>query len=175
MDIRAPIVVLLVVIIYLLHRQQSRQDFYVVEHLGYDLVFKEHVSAAFTRVTAERGPLIGGCSESFSDFGAAKAAFDRFEGMSWGSLNVESVNHIYVVTGSRPFLMFPTDDKPRGTPIHTTPYSDLSARRKEACEEHRLGIENDRYAAELRQHLSAGGSISDAPPPPSHEGPLLTR
>jgi hypothetical protein len=156
----SPTTILLAVIIFLLYRQQSGRDFYTVEHLSYDLVFNAHPN----HVSAKPGPMFAGRSESFSDFGAAKAYFDYLEGMTSGYHTVESVTHMYVVSGScKPPPSFPKDDKFRGPRIHTTPYSDIHARRKLACEEHRMGIEHDRYVAKLRQNLSAGEEISDAP------------
>src|SRR5215469_8780207 len=92
--------ILLVVVIFLLWRQQSRRDFYVVQHLGYDLVFKEY--STVTYVTADRGPLIGGYSRSFSDFGAAKAFFEHIEKPSPTNHTTEEVNSVYVVRGRKP-------------------------------------------------------------------------
>jgi hypothetical protein len=100
-NIRAPSAILLLVIIFLLWRRKSRRDFYVVRHLGFDLVFNEHPGASY--VTAARGPLIGGFSESFSEFGAAKAFFDRIERPSMGG--TEEVNQIFVVRGRKPLSM----------------------------------------------------------------------
>jgi hypothetical protein len=136
-----PITVLLVAIVSLLWRHQSRRDFYVVQHLNYDLVFEGHQAAHGLRVTAKRGPLIGGFSESFSDFGAARAYFDHLEDPA--GRPPEEVNHLYVVRGRKPpptsSLTHPvTDDKPLlWVWIQSTPYSDLSARRREACEEYK--------------------------------------
>jgi hypothetical protein len=122
--------------------QAQLRGFYTVEHLAYDLVLKEYPgSHGTTRVMAERGPMFAGRSDSFSDYGAAKAYFDYLEGMDpgVGCRGVESVNLVYVVTGGcKPPPIFPKDDKPRGILIHATPFSEVLARRKEACEEHGL-------------------------------------
>ena len=89
--------VLLAVIAFLLWRQQRQREFYVVQHIGYDLAFKEY--STVTYVTAERGPLIGGYSRSFSDFGAAKAFFEHIEEPSPRGHTTEEVHSVYVVRG----------------------------------------------------------------------------
>jgi hypothetical protein len=81
--------------------QQRRRDFYAVQHLGYDLVFKEHPGARLY-VTAERGPLIRGYSRSFSDFGAAKAYFEHIEELSPPNHTTEEISSVYVVRGRKP-------------------------------------------------------------------------
>ena len=134
----------------LLASQQGR-DFYVVQHLGYDLVFKEHRTVTY--VTADRGPLIGGYSRSFSDFGAAKAFFEHIEGSVSSSLTTEEVNHIYLVRGRKPpdesFLgkayavstrlggRVVTEVEPPGELIMGSPFSMTLAHRRAACEEYR--------------------------------------
>jgi hypothetical protein len=143
MTLWVPSILLLVIIILLWRR--SQRDFYVVQHLGYDIVFEEHASVTY--VTADRGPLIGGNTTSFMDFGAAKAFFDHLEGMGNSSTSTytEEVNRIYVVRGYRlpssgNSLTAPkafTDDKPFGVLIQTTPFSDILAHRKEASQEYR--------------------------------------
>jgi hypothetical protein len=119
--------------------QPKNRDFYVVRHLCYDLVFTEHPGVSY--VTAKRGPLAGGHTHSFSDFGAAKAFFDHLEGMGGGWDSVEEVNEICVVSGRRPppentFTRGFTD-KPLGVLVQKTPYSVNLSRRKEACDERR--------------------------------------
>ena len=143
--------ILLTSITFLLWRQQRQRDFYVVWHLGYDLVFKEHPGVNY--VTAKRGPLIGGYSRSFSDFGAAKAFFEHIEEPSAPDRTKEEVSSVCVVRGCKPpdesFLgkayegstsfvgRVVTEVKPPGSEIMRTPFSVTLDHRRAACEEHR--------------------------------------
>jgi hypothetical protein len=143
--------ILLTAITFLLWRQQRQRDFYVVCHLGYDLVFKEHPGVNY--LTADRGPLIAGCSRSFSEFGAAKAFFEHIEEPSPPNHTTEEVNSVYVVRSRKPpnesFLgrayegrtsfvgRVVTEVKPPGSEIMRTPFSVTLDHRRAACEERR--------------------------------------
>ena len=85
-----------------LFRHRSPRDFYVVQHLGYDLIFEERPGAHGLQVTAKRGPLIGGFSESFSDFGAAKAYFDRLENRRHRGVPRKRATYTWSVVASLP-------------------------------------------------------------------------
>jgi hypothetical protein len=157
------ILVPVLVIIFLLWRQQSRQDFYVVHHLTYDLIFKE--PTRFGGMMAERGPLWQVYTRSFSDFDAAKTFFELMERVAdmaeAGAMEVE--NTLYVVRGRKPrSVFFIRPVKPRHVPafelrarriidpegpnktatdrkiwvrLQTTSSSDIHAHRAKACEE----------------------------------------
>jgi hypothetical protein len=114
-------------------------------------VLKEY--STVTYVTADRGPLVGGYSRSFSDFGAAKAFFEHIEEPSPAGHTTEEVNSVYVVRGRKPpdesFLgkayadstslggRVVTEVKPPGLLIMRTPFSVTFDHRRAACEEHR--------------------------------------
>lgn len=132
------------------YAQTLLSEGYVVRHLGYDLVFKEHPGVTY--VTADRGSLIGGYSRSFSDFGAAKAFFEHIDKGSSSNFTEEE-NHIYVVRGRKPpnesFIgkayaggtnlggRVVTEVERPGELIMRTPLSVTSAHRTQACEEYR--------------------------------------
>lgn len=143
---------LLVLVIFLLSYQTFRKrDFYVVEHILYDLNFIETPgSYGRPRVRVERGPMLAhGCrSVGFCDYAAAKASFDHQEASHRGdplSGGSESIHRIYVVSAWRkPKSTLLKDDKYRQhTLLDQTPYPAMFADRKEAAEEHVLRIENE--------------------------------
>jgi hypothetical protein len=106
----APTLALLILIIFLLWRQQSRRDFYVVQHLTYDLIFQEpsifRGTSSLPYVTAERGPLWQVYTPSFSDFGAAKTFFEHMDVGTDPIAAMEVENNLYVVRGRKPRSVF---------------------------------------------------------------------
>jgi len=160
-DVYSPTPILLTMIVFLLFYQQlRRRDFYMVEHLTYDLQFIESPSSyGKTNVRIERGPMLDqACrSEGFMDYAAAKASFDYQEDLHNGdlmSMGTESIHRIYVVSALRkPASALLKDDKFRGPLLHYTPHQIMYARRKEAREDRQL---KPRFKRGLSSALSIG-------------------
>jgi hypothetical protein len=157
---------LLVVIVFLLLYQQFRKrDFYVVEHLLYDLNFIESSgSHGRPNMRVERGPMLdGGASRSvgFSDYAAAKASFDYQEELFSNEpmRGNEAIHRVYVISASRkPANALLKDDKSRGNLLHTSPHQITYARRREAKEDRLLGIENEASRKAWMASQSSEGS-----------------
>lgn len=144
-----PTLLTLIFLLLLYHFFRAR-DFYVVEHLIYDLKFIETPgSRGKTSIRVEQGSIAEGSrSVGFCDYAAAKASFDFQENLHAGdpiSMGIEAIHRVYVVSASRKPANAPLkDDKYRQTLLHQTPYALMFARRKEAAEERQLEIENKR-------------------------------
>ena len=154
---------LLVVIIFLLLYQQFRErEFYVVEHLLYDLNFIESPgSYGRPNMRVEPGPMLDdgrSCSVGFSDYAAAKASFDHQEEL-WSNEPMrgsEAIHRVYVISAPRkPANALLKNDKFRENLLHATPYRIMYARRTEAKEDRLLQIENECARAKMRAEMAA--------------------